>query len=93
MHFLYIIYSKSSDKFYVGETYNIKERILQHNTHQYKYAFSKIAQDWEIKLIKELRSKEDAIFLERFIKRMKSKKFILKVIDNSDILDDILKKR
>ena len=93
MHFLYIIYSKTSDKYYVGETHNIEERILKHNAHQYKNAFSKIAQDWETKLTKQLKSKEEAVFLERFIKRMKSRKFILKIIDNPDILDDILKKR
>lgn len=42
---------------------------------------------------KELESKDDAIYLERFIKRMKSKTFIFKIIDNPNILDDILSKK
>ena len=37
--------------------------------------------------------KEDAQYLEKFIKRMKSKKFILKIIENPIILDDILSKK
>ncbi|MEN9337288.1 MAG: hypothetical protein RLZZ500_2275, partial [Bacteroidota bacterium] len=34
----------------------------------------------------------DALFLERFIKKMKSKVFIEKVIQNPEILTDILAK-
>tara|TARA_R100001369_G_C3287289_1_gene163226 strand:+ start:116 stop:253 length:138 start_codon:yes stop_codon:yes gene_type:complete len=41
----------------------------------------------------ETLSKEDAIFLEKFIKRMKSKKFIRKIVDNPGILKDILEKK
>ncbi|WP_430408225.1 GIY-YIG nuclease family protein [Flavobacterium olei] len=29
MHYLYILYSKSSQKFYIGETNNLKERIFK----------------------------------------------------------------
>ncbi|MFT6836483.1 MAG: putative endonuclease, partial [Sediminicola sp.] len=38
-------------------------------------------------------SKDDALYLERFIKRMKSRIFIQKIIDNPHILMDILNKK
>ena len=92
-HCLYIIYSEAIDKYYVGETYDLEKRIEMHNTHSYKRAFTKAADDWYLKLAFNCKNREDALFLERFIKRMKSKKFIQKVILNPDILKDILTKR
>ncbi|WP_310377466.1 GIY-YIG nuclease family protein [Flavobacterium sp.] len=46
-HSLYILYSRSNIKYYVGETHNIEERILKHNQHLYSNSFTKIANDWE----------------------------------------------
>ena len=90
MHYLYISYSLSIDKYYVGETPNLENRIQQHNSHYFTKGFTKAASDWEFVLINERSSKQDAIFLEKFIKKMKSKKFIRKVIAKPEILDEIL---
>jgi putative endonuclease len=59
----------------------------------YQKALSKIATDWELIFQKEFEDKQEALFLERFIKRMKSRKFIQKIIENPEILNDILSKR
>ncbi|MDY7394771.1 GIY-YIG nuclease family protein [Aureibaculum sp. 2210JD6-5] len=91
VHYLYIIFSSSVDKYYIGETYDLNVRLSRHNAHTYKNSFSKIASDWEYCLTMECQSKQDAVFLEKFIKRMKSKKFIEKVINKPEILKDILK--
>ena len=93
MYYLYIIYSSSLDKFYTGETTDVQERLLKHNQHTYQKAFTKAADDWEIKLQKRCENKSDAIYLEQFIKRMKSRKFVQKIIDTPKILEDILLKR
>ncbi|WP_298115925.1 GIY-YIG nuclease family protein [Flavobacterium sp.] len=92
-HFLYILYSKTSSKYYVGETHNVEERIFKHNQHEYSNSFSKIANDWKLVLFFECEDRTRALYLERFIKRMKSKLFIEKVIQNTEILSDILSKR
>jgi putative endonuclease len=93
MHHLYIIYSKSSNKFYVGETHNIDDRIIKHNRHTYSDSFTKIANDWELVMFFNCSNREEATFLEKFIKKMKSRVFIEKIIDNPSILKDILSKR
>ena len=93
MHCLYIIYSKSKRKYYVGETYSLDERLAKHNLHYYENSFTKIAQDWELKLAFECENKENAVYLEKFVKRMKSTIFIEKIITNSEILTDILLKK
>ena len=92
-HFLYIIHSVSKSKYYVGETHNVQERLLKHNKHLYDNSFTKIADDWTLMLSLELEKKDDAVFLENFIKLMKSKKFIEKIIIDASILIDILNKK
>ena len=91
-HYLYIIYSKDLDKFYTGETSNIEERITLHNTHTFKNAFTKAASDWKLMLCFPCKDRTEALFLERFIKRMKSKKFNQKIIDNPNLLFNIRQK-
>ena len=48
MHFLYIIYSKQSNRFYIGETQNVQKRVLMHNQHTFKNAFTTSAKDWQL---------------------------------------------
>jgi putative endonuclease len=93
MHYLYILYSKSLDKYYIGETNDVQNRLVKHNINYYKKGYTKAAKDWEVVLEKQCLNKDETLFLEKFIKRMKSKVFIRKIIDNPMILDDILSKR
>ncbi len=92
-HFLYILYSNSTAKYYVGETHTIEERILKHNQHLYSNSFTKIANDWQLVTTFECMNRADTLYLESFIKRMKSKVFIEKIILNPQILIDILNKK
>jgi putative endonuclease len=89
MHFQYIIYSKTQNRYYIGETSDLDYRLELHNTHQFKGSYTKIANDWEFVLQHECSSKTEALYLERFIKRMKSRKFIEKIIKDPDILVSI----
>ena len=92
MYYLYVIYSKSVNRYYVGESPNVENRLRMHQNHYFKNGFTKAATDWEVLLSKECRTKDDAIYLEKFVKRMKSKTFIRKIIEDPKILDDILAK-
>jgi len=91
LHFLYIIYSKKINRYYIGETPDVTIRINLHNQHYFKRNFTKASSDWELRLSFECETKSEALFLEKFIKRMKSKVFIKKTIKNPLILVDILK--
>ena len=93
MHFVYILFSEKINRFYIGETPNIETRLNQHNSHYFKSNFTKSANDWVLKLAFECIDKKKALFLEKFIKRMKSRKFIKKVIKNPSILQNILNKK
>lgn len=63
MHFLYILRSKTCNKYYVGETHNIQERISKHNQHEYANSFSKIADDWTLVLSFECKDRIEALYI------------------------------
>ena len=92
-HFLYILYSKTADKYYVGETIDVELRLNMHNNQVFNNSFSKIANDWILKLIFEQLEKSNILFLEKFVKRMKSRKFIEKLIEEPQILTSILSRK
>ena len=92
MDYLYIIYNKTTNKFYTGETHNINERLQKHNNHDYDNSFTKIATDWKLVLQFNCNDRKSALFLEQFIKKMKSRKFIEKIIIDPEILQQILLK-
>ncbi len=93
MHYLYIIHSATLDSYYVGESPDVNRRLKQHNEHYFKSNFTKGATDWKISMKYNCSNREEALFLEKFIKKMKSRVFIEKVVDNPKILTDILKRK
>ena len=86
MHFVYIIYSSGFNKYYVGESVNAEERTNQHNIGYYNAASTSFANDWVLKLKLEIYSKTEALKVERYIKSMKSKVFISRLINEPSFL-------
>jgi putative endonuclease len=76
MYCVYIIRSVSLEKFYIGETKDLEERIFQHNSGFYNSAFSRKAKDWKLYFVLECNSRTQARKIEAHIKNMKSKKYI-----------------
>jgi putative endonuclease len=48
VHICYIIYSKTIDSYYVGETSDIETRLEQHNNGFFESSFTRRANDWEL---------------------------------------------
>ena len=81
MFLVYIIYSISLDKYYVGYTGdNIIERIRRHNS-KTKTGFTSKASDWDLVYSEEFLTKTDALKREKEIKAKKSRKYIEWLID------------
>jgi putative endonuclease len=74
MFYLYIIYSFKLDRFYVGHTSDLQQRILHHNSAFSKYTSK--ANDWVLKYSESFNSREEASKREREIKNKKSRKYI-----------------
>ena len=91
-HFVYIILSKSADKYYVGETCNIQERVHQHNSAYYDSAFSKQAKDWELFWSLKCNSRSQALKIEKHIKKMRNRKFYENLVKFSEISQKLLER-
>jgi putative endonuclease len=87
MHFVYIIYTATYDRYYIGETSNISERIKEHNTAYYPNAATKYTDDWEVRLSFKVENRVEARKVEKYIKSMKSKEFITRLIFEEEYLD------
>lgn len=74
MFFIYIIYSKEADKYYVGQTENIEDRLISHRSGISKY--TSMADDWVLLYSESFQTRNDAIRREIEIKKKKSRKYI-----------------
>ena len=74
MFSVYIIYSRSLDKYYIGYTIDLEKRLTEHNTGI--SVFTSKAKDWELKWTKTFESRNDAMKEEKRIKTKKSRKYI-----------------
>ncbi|WP_296701196.1 GIY-YIG nuclease family protein [Algoriphagus sp.] len=43
--FVYLLYSSSRDQYYIGQTENLEERLVQHNTGYFKNSHTHGIQD------------------------------------------------
>ena len=58
-YFVYIIYSKTLDRFYTGQTENLQDRIFRHKNSGSKS--TKSANDWELKYSEQFDTRTAAI--------------------------------
>ena len=71
---IYIIYSAFLDRYYVGSTGNIEDRMFRHNNSESKS--TKSASDWVLVYSEDFETRSDAVQRELEIKGKKSRKYI-----------------
>ncbi|MBR5167926.1 MAG: GIY-YIG nuclease family protein [Salinivirgaceae bacterium] len=91
-HFVYILYSQTSDSFYIGETFDVENRLAEHNSHFFTGAFTSRTNDWVVFLTLECKNRTQARMIESHIKKMKSKTYIRNLKKYPQILDKLLAK-
>ena len=79
MYYLYVLQNEINDKFYVGQTRNIEERLKRHNEGRSNYTKNK--GEWKLSYFEKYNTRTNAIKREREIKNKKSKEYIGKLID------------
>jgi putative endonuclease len=82
-YFVYILYSQSRDRYYIGYTHNPQERLEEHNLGA--TTSNRSGRPWILVYTEELGNKGDAIRREREIKKMKSRKYIDSMISSKSI--------
>jgi putative endonuclease len=74
MFFVYIVYSTSLDRYYVGYTQDLAKRLNDHNSGI--SAYTARSKDWQLKWHMSFQTRELAMQKERQIKAKKSRKYI-----------------
>jgi len=77
-YYVYILYSQSKDRYYVGYSRNPDERLIEHNLGA--TTSTRPGRPWVLVYTEELEDKSSAIKREGEIKRMKSRKYIENLI-------------
>ena len=90
---VYILFSTKLDKYYIGSTDDVPKRLEEHNNVKYKNAYTKNGGECELKMFFSCDLSKDAYFMERYIKRMKSRKFIEKIILDPNIFYQIRREK
>ncbi len=84
MYYLYILHSVSADKYYVGISDDYARRLKEHNTSD-RNTYTKKCRPWVIAAVFECgESLSEALKIERFVKRQKSKKFIMQLLEQKE---------
>jgi len=77
-YFLYILFSQAADKFYIGFTSDLSERLRKHNSNH--KGFTGKFTDWKIVYTEDFDSKSEAYTRERQIKKWKNRNRIQQLI-------------
>jgi len=80
--FTYILYSEKLDKYYIGSTANIEERLKKHN-HIHK-GYTAIGQPWVRKYTEIYDTKSKAQLREKQLKAWKSRERLKVLIQKGD---------
>ena len=79
---VYILFSSTKNKFYIGYTSELEERIIRHN--QKSKGFTGNTNDWEIVYTENYTTKSEALLREKQIKSWKSRAKIQELITNKN---------
>ena len=80
MVYVYIIYSNKIDQYYIGQSGDLENRIINHNNGRSKS--TKKADDWVLRYFEEFSTRGFALKREIEIKKKKSRKYIEQLILN-----------
>ena len=81
MFTVYVLYSSSYNKIYVGYTSNLEQRLLSHNELATK-GYTIRYRPWKVIHTEKFNTKKDAMFREKQLKSAKGREFIWKMISD-----------
>ena len=93
MYYIYLLYSENYDRYYIGYTTNYELRLHHHNTQEYFNTYTSNYRPWRIAALFSCGdSCKQAMQLERFIKKQKSRKLLERLADPAFVPEGMLSK-
>ena len=85
-YYVYILHSDSRQRYYVGSTVDLAKRVAEHNSAI--GGFTHTGRPWKLVHSEIFTEKTEALKREKYLKRMKSAKFLRSLIDNGQKTPD-----
>ncbi|MBI5641188.1 MAG: GIY-YIG nuclease family protein [Nitrospirae bacterium] len=79
--YIYIIQSQRDNSLYVGQTNNLRDRLIRHNQGRSKY--TKPRRPWKLLYSEEFESRSGALKRETDLKALHRKDLLFKLIDSA----------
>jgi putative endonuclease len=76
-YFVYILYSFSKDKFYIGQTSDVNDRLQRHNNRRVKS--TKFGIPWKLAHTEKFETRQQAINREQFLKSPQGWRILLEI--------------
>ena len=83
MFYTYILYSEKLDKYYIGYTENVEERLEKHNRPHSGFTGRGIP--WKLVYSEKFDSKSESMKREKEIKSWKNRKLVEELISNNSV--------
>ena len=81
MYNVYAIYNQRHDKFYIGQTKNLSERLELHNSRRFKGCYtSRFDGKWELIYQEKVPTCQEALKREKQLKSFRGREYIKKHI-------------
>jgi putative endonuclease len=80
MYSVYILYSQKIDRFYIGFSSDVHQRLLKHN--RVSKGFSNTGKPWILVYQEVFQNKKEAMNRERQLKKWKNRERLLNLINN-----------
>jgi putative endonuclease len=81
MFYVYVVFNRKHRKFYIGQTADLKERLILHNTKTFKGSYTaSFDGEWELIYSESAITREDAIIREKQLKSYRGREFVKKYI-------------
>jgi len=76
MYIVYAIYNRLADKYYIGQTKNLEQRLKLHNDHVFKSFTSRFPGDWVLIYKESVATRSEVLKREKGLKSGNGRIFI-----------------
>jgi putative endonuclease len=80
MYYLYILESENDGGFYIGQTQNLSDRLLSHNSG--KNISTKSRRPWKLYFSKAYETRSEAYRVEQLLKKKKSRSQLISWVES-----------